>query len=57
VGIPVFIIVFIVLFGSSRITYQPNFKSFQKIRRYTTNQLDLITVIFILEAYYAYRFV
>jgi hypothetical protein len=36
VGKLMFIIVFIVLFGSSCITYQSNSKSFQKIRRYTT---------------------
>jgi hypothetical protein len=47
VGVLVFIIVFIVLFGSSRITYQSNSKNFQKIRRYTTNQLDLITFILV----------
>jgi uncharacterized membrane protein len=46
-GILVFIIVFIVLFDSSRITYQSNSKSFQKIRRYTTNQLDLTTFILV----------
>jgi hypothetical protein len=46
-GILVFIIVFIVLFGSSRITYTSNSKSFQKIRRYTTNKLDIITFILV----------
>jgi hypothetical protein len=47
VGILMFIIVFIVLLGSSRVTYQSNSKSFQKIRRYTINQLDLITFILV----------
>jgi hypothetical protein len=35
------------LFGSSRSTYQSNSKSFQEIRKYTSNQLDPIPFILV----------